>query len=70
MLWKTRDVCDHLKCININNNIPRLKVCNESLMVLINGDCVNLCVELGNQFDNSKHHHLHSHTQAQTNFFL
>ena len=50
MLWKTADVCDHLKCVNINNNIPRLKVYNESLIVVIDGVCVNLCVELGNQF--------------------
>jgi len=50
MLWKTGDVCGHLKCVNINNNIPSLKVYNESLLVMIDGVCVNLSVELGNQF--------------------
>ena len=50
MLRKTGDVHDHLKCVNINNNIPSLKVHNESLLVMIDGVCVNLCAELSNQF--------------------
>ena len=50
MLWKTGDVRDHRKCVNINNNSPNLKVYNESLLVMIDGVWVNLSVKLGNQF--------------------
>ena len=50
MLWKTGDVRDHLKCVNINNNVSSLKVYNKSLLVMIDGGCVNLSVKLSNQF--------------------
>ena len=49
MLWRTGDLYDHLNHVDINNKIARIKVHNESIKIVINGERVNVYVELGYQ---------------------